>query len=97
MAPYVTPGADGTLLKVYVQPRASRDQVLGLHGDSLKIRLTAVPAAGEANKHLLKFLAKKLGVPRSRVTIKSGSTSRTKLIAVQGISVEEVVGRLGRF
>jgi uncharacterized protein YggU (UPF0235/DUF167 family) len=51
--------------------------------------------AGAANKHLLKFLAKKLKVPKSQISIHSGATSRAKSIAIQGISVAEVRDRLG--
>jgi uncharacterized protein len=84
------------VLKVQVQTRASRDEVVGPHGDSLKIRITAAPVAGAANKHLLKFLAKKLKVARSQMSIASGPTSRAKSIAIEGISAEEVRQRLTR-
>ena len=91
---YVRDSDQGVVLKVQVQPRASRDEVVGLHGDALKIRITAAPVAGAANKHLLKFLAKKLKVARSQMSIASGATSRAKSIAIEGISTEEVRQRL---
>ena len=93
---YVRDRDQGAVLKVQVQPRASRDEVLGPHGDALKIRITAAPVAGAANKHLLKFLAKKLKVARSQMSIASGATSRAKSIAIEGISAEEVRQRLNR-
>jgi uncharacterized protein (TIGR00251 family) len=96
VSPYVRNSDQGVVLKVQVQPRASRDEVVGPHGDALKIRITAAPVAGAANKHLLKFLAKKLRVARSQMSIASGATSRAKSIAIEGISAEEVRQRLTR-
>ena len=94
MSEYVSDSEKGVILKVQVQPRASRDEVVGLHGDGLKIRITAAPVAGAANKHLLKFLAKKLRVARSQMSIISGATSRTKSIAIEGITAKELRQRL---
>jgi uncharacterized protein len=91
---FVSDSKNGVILRVQVQPRASRDEVVGPHGDGLKIRITAAPVAGAANKHLLKFLAKTLKVPRSHMSIASGATSRAKSIAIEGISAEEVRQRL---
>ena len=96
MSPYVSDTDQGVVLKVKVQPRASRDEVVGAHGDGLKIRITAAPVAGAANKHLLRFLAKKLRVSRSQLSIASGATSRAKSIAIEGITAEEVRQRLTR-
>ena len=94
MSSYVKESGDGVILRIQVQPRASRDEVVGPHGDALKIRITAPPVAGAANKHLLKFLAKKLQVARSQMSIASGATSRAKSIAIEGISADEVRQRL---
>ena len=94
MSEYVSDSEKGVILKVQVQPRASRDEVVGPHGDGLKIRITAAPVAGAANKHLLKFLAKKLRVARSQILITSGATSKAKSIAIEGITAEEVRQRL---
>ena len=71
---------DGLLITVYVQPRAAKNAVAGLHGGALKIRLTAPPVDGAANKMCLQFLAKKLNIPKSALQIQSGHTSRTKTI-----------------
>ena len=94
MSSYVRETAEGVVLKVQVQPRSSRDEVVGPYGDALKIRITAAPVAGAANKKLLKFLAKKLKVPRDHLSIQSGTTSRAKSIAIRGISKAEVSARL---
>ncbi len=96
MPSYLKESEQGVVLKVQVQTRASRDEVVGPHGDSLKVRITAAPVAGAANKHLLKFLAKRLKIPQSQLSLKSGATSRAKSIAIEGISAEEVRQRLTR-
>ena len=96
MSTYVRDSDQGVVLKVQVQTRASRDEVVGPHGDALKIRITAAPVAGAANKHLLKFLAKRLKIPQNQLSLKSGATSRAKSIAIEGISAEEVRQRLTR-
>ncbi len=70
------------ILDVRVQPRASRDEIVGSHGDRLKIRLTAPPVDGKANQYLLKFLAKFCGVPVRQVTLLSGETGRSKRIRI---------------
>ena len=71
---------EGLLIKVYVQPRAAKNAVAGLHGDALKLRLTAPPVDGAANKMCLQYLAKQLHLPTSTLQIKSGHTNRTKTI-----------------
>lgn len=67
------------LLRVYLQPRASSDEIVGPHGNALKIRVTAPPVEGKANRHLQKFLAGQFGVPPSRVGLEKGHGSRAKL------------------
>jgi uncharacterized protein (TIGR00251 family) len=81
-------------LSVRVQPRASRNEVAGLDGETLKIRLTAPPVEGEANAACLKFLAKLLDLPPSRLAIIQGARSRTKLIRITGLTQTEVRARL---
>jgi uncharacterized protein (TIGR00251 family) len=71
------------LITVYVQPRASRDAIAGLHDGALKICITAPPAHGKANQYLGKFLAKLFGVARSRVTLLSGDSNRRKRFKIQ--------------
>lgn len=67
------------LLRVYLQPRASVDEIVGPHGEALKIRVTAPPIEGKANRHLREFLAGQFGVPPSRVELQKGHGSRIKL------------------
>ena len=70
----------GVTFKVFVQPRSSKNMISGLYKDSLKIKLSAPPVEGAANKMCIKYLAKCLEVPKSSLEIISGHTSRTKKI-----------------
>jgi uncharacterized protein (TIGR00251 family) len=70
----------GVVVKVFVQPRSSRNSIEGIHGDALKIRLKAPPVDGAANKMCISFLAKCIGVSKSTVEVLSGHASRTKRI-----------------
>ncbi|GIU32293.1 UPF0235 protein [Shewanella colwelliana] len=70
------------LLKLYIQPKASRDQIIGPHGDELKVAITAPPIDGKANAHLSKLLAKMFKVPKSHIIIEKGALGRHKQIKV---------------
>jgi uncharacterized protein (TIGR00251 family) len=69
--------------------------VAGVHGDRVKIRIAAAPVDGAANDELVSFLAKRLGVPRSRVEILSGETSRDKRVRIHGVGASEARKKLG--
>lgn len=73
-------------LSVYILPNASCDEVIGKHGDSIKIRLTARPIAGAANKQLIKYLAKCFQVKKNQIKISKGQTSRVKLLEIRNAS-----------
>ena len=73
---------DDLVLNLKIQPKASHDQIAGLHGEQLKIRITAPPVDGKANTHLIRFLAKTFRVPRSNVLIESGQSSRNKVVRI---------------
>lgn len=77
-------GLTATLL-LHVVPRARVTALAGRHGDALKIRLAAPPVDGAANDELIRFLAERLAVPRSAITIAAGHTSRRKTVKVSGI------------
>lgn len=82
-------------VRIHLQPRASKNEIAGIHGDSIKLRLTSPPVDGAANSHTIEFFAKKLGVQKSKITIVSGEKSRHKTLKVAGISLEEAVTALG--
>jgi uncharacterized protein len=74
-------------LTLHVQPGAKRSEVAGLHGDALKVRLSAPPLEGRANDALLRFLADVFDVPQRNVELKHGDHSRHKTVCVSGSSV----------
>ena len=86
----ITEGGGGVTFAVWVVPRASKNEIVGLHGDALKVRLTAPPVEGRANEALIAFLAKRLGVRKGQVEIVAGATSRRKMVRVTGLSLQEV-------
>lgn len=86
----VTETATGVVFTVHVQPRASRNEICGVHGGELKLRLTSPPVEDAANKSCVEFLAKSLGVAKSKVSILSGSKSRHKTITVEGVAGAEI-------
>lgn len=76
---------EGDLLKLdlLIQPKASRDQIQGLHGDELKIAITAPPVDGQANSHLIKYLAKQFKVAKGQIQIVRGELGRHKSVTIQ--------------
>ncbi len=94
--PYLSPTPTGILLRLHVQPRAKRTAFAGAHGDAMKLRVAAPPVDGSANQAVLAFIAEILGVPRRAVTLRSGDTSRQKVVQVDGVSVEAAARKLGK-
>ncbi|MGH8070052.1 MAG: DUF167 domain-containing protein [Candidatus Entotheonellia bacterium] len=86
-------GAD-VLLPVAVQPRASRNAVAGIHGNALKLLLTAPPVEGAANAACLHFLADLLGISRARLSVMKGMKARQKLIRITDMSVDTLLTQL---
>mgnify|MGYP000540959330 CR=1 FL=1 len=86
--------AEGVEMRIFVQPRASRNRVVGLQGDELKVSLTAPPVDGAANKACIRFLAKLTGLPRPSVRLLSGETSRHKRFLLEGAELEAVAEAL---
>ena len=75
--------SDGIRFTVFVQPRASANKVAGLHGNALKIRLTAPPVDNKANQMCIRFLSRLLKIPASSMEIAAGAASRTKTIRIR--------------
>ncbi len=83
-----------TRITIYVQPRASRTALAGLHDGCIKIRLAAPPVDGAANAALLVFLAERLGVAKQRVRLIAGHGARRKVIEIEGLSLEAIQAAL---
>ena len=86
--------ADGTLLSVKLQPRASKNEIGAPLGDELKIKVTAPPVDAAANQALIELLAEKLDCPRGRVELIRGKTSRHKVVKLHGFTPEEALKNL---
>lgn len=86
----ITARNGGVRFAVHVQPRASRSEVAGTHGEAIKVRLTAPPADGAANEMLVTLLATYFAVAARSIRIVSGAHSRAKVVEVDGIAVEDV-------
>ncbi len=82
MADYYQWQGEDLILKCHLQPKASRDEFSGQHGDRLKIRLQAPPIEGRANSQLIRFLALQFGVARKAVTLLSGELGRQKRVRI---------------
>ncbi len=86
--------ADGTLLSVKVQPRASKNEFAGELGGELRVKVTAPPVDAAANEALIKLLADKLDWPRSRIELVRGHKSRHKVLKLAGLRAEDAAARL---
>lgn len=87
----------GVLLRLYIQPKASHSEVVGPHGEPirLKIRVAAPPVDGVANEALLSFLKKKLGLRLAQLELIRGQASRQKDVLCRGVDVLSVQKKLG--
>ena len=83
-----------TSIGIYVQPRASKTEISGMHAGMLRIRLAAPPVDGAANAALVAFIAARLDIPKSRVRVMSGLASRRKVVRVEGMTEVAVVAAL---
>lgn len=91
-----TPQQGGCLLRCHIQPRASCSEVVGEHGESLKLRIKAPAVDGAANAALIAFVADALCLPKVAVQLDSGATSRRKRLSIVGLGVGETGERLLR-
>lgn len=83
------------LLSVHLTPRSSQDKIAGWAGDVLRVRVTAPPVEGRANEALLRLLACALDIPTSRLRLAHGWTQRNKVVAIEGLTADEIRARLG--
>jgi uncharacterized protein (TIGR00251 family) len=86
--------AKGATFAVRVHPRARKNAITGIVGETLKLSLTAPPVEGKANQAVIEFFADLFAIPRSSVTITSGETSRNKMVRICGLTRAAVEQRL---
>lgn len=87
--------AGRSTLRLRVVPNAKRNEVVGLHGDAIKIKIAAPALEGRANEAIRDFLAEKLGLPARAITLISGEKSRDKVIAIEGLEADAGARLLG--
>lgn len=80
------------IIKIKVIPGASKNEIAGMWQDMLKIRVNAQPEAGKANKACIELLADKLGIPKSKIQIIKGQSSREKQIQIEGLTEVNING-----
>ena len=92
--PFLTDTPAGAVLSLRIVPRAAMNAIVGEHGDALKIRLCAPPVDGAANAALIEFLAETFSLPRARVHLLSGATSRNKRVLLAGLPASTVHAKI---
>ena len=91
---FVTECAGGVVLSVKASPRSSRAGIDGCLDDALKVRIKSAPVDGKANKELVETVADAFGLAKSRVSFKSGETSKTKRLFLSGVAASEIEQKL---
>jgi len=92
---WLRPTDDGCVLRLWVCPGASRPGPAGVHGDALRLRVAAPPAAGAANRAVLRLLSALLRIRPGDLSLEAGAASRGKTVRVRGLRAEEAHARLG--
>jgi uncharacterized protein (TIGR00251 family) len=82
--------SEGVELRIHIQPRASKTEIVGLHGEALKIRIASPPVDGQANAELCRYLARYVGVAQQNVQLISGVSSRQKRVFIKGRTLIEI-------
>lgn len=81
-------------LKVFIQPNSKNNEVIGFHGEALKIKIKAPPVDGEANSALIRFLSQQIGIPQKNITLLNGQTGKNKLIEIDSALSEKEILQL---
>lgn len=93
--PYLAPLSDGTVLvRLHVQPKASKTRIAGMYDGCLKLAVLAPPVDGKANEEVVRFLSEVLGLPGRDIILKSGAQGRRKQLILKGLTIEEVRRRV---
>ncbi len=93
--PWCRKTKSGVALDVWIQPGAARSEVAGIHDGRLKLRIAAPPTEGRANAEVVRFLATRLAVPKSTITISRGRSTRRKLVTIEEIDLSRILRLVG--
>jgi len=94
MLEWMNETSEGFEINVRAVPRASKNEIQGIHDGALKIRLTTPPVDGKANQALIRFLSKELHISKSKIQLKQGETSRHKTLQISGLTKEQLLERI---
>jgi uncharacterized protein (TIGR00251 family) len=94
--PELSPTDNGVFLAVHVQPGAGRTDVVGRHGDALKLRVAAPPTGNRANEAVVELVAREFNLKREAVTLTSGATSRQKRLKLEGVEERDAARVIDR-
>ncbi len=94
LPPWLHDQGGAVVIDVLVAPRASRNRVIAIHDNRLKIQLTAPPVEGQANDALVRFLADELEIPKAQIEIVGGATSKRKTVRLAAVAPQKVLLRL---
>jgi hypothetical protein len=86
---------DAIRLHIFIQPKSSKNEIVGPHNGLLKIKITAPPVDGKANEGLIEFLSDYFDIPKRNLILVRGETGRKKTLELRGISLEQVHLKLG--
>lgn len=81
---------EGVQISLYIQPNASKTEIIGEHNGSLKIKIKAPPVEGKANDEVVAFLSKVLGISKRNIDILKGDKSREKKVLIRGVALPEI-------
>lgn len=95
MSPCLKESSGSVLLSLKIVPRASRNEIVGISGNELRLRVTAPPVDSAANGAVLDFLAEHLGIPRRNLQLVRGATNPHKVVSISGMALTEISRRLG--
>ena len=91
----ITKTERGFKLTLFIQPKASKNEIIGPHNGALKIKITAPPVDGKANAALVEFLSEILDIPKRQIEILKGQTGRNKSVEIFGLNENELRAKLG--
>jgi uncharacterized protein len=90
----VSEAGAGLVIRLHVLPRAKRCEIAGIHNGALKVKVTAPPVDDAANRAIIEFLSKLLGLSKSNLQILAGLKSRDKILQIKGLSLSDFLARI---
>jgi len=86
--------SEGIEIALHVQPNAPKSQIIGVHGERLKVKIKAPPVEGKANDEIVNFFSALLGIPKNQIGFQRGEHSKSKTLLIHGLDLDEVKRRI---